>query len=351
MKKKLRLLIGLVAVVTFSPAAMAQQKPQYSQYMINNFLLNPAVTGIEDYTDVRMGVRRQWVGLEGAPETMYVSFHTPINKQTKGTRRGGSARGGALRRRLPTASGGSSRLGNSNRFYRGVAHHGIGGVVHTDKTGPLRRTSLLASYAYHLPVSRKVIVAGGVSSGLILNSVNVMDLRLTNPNDPFLRSGNLNEGLLDLNLGLWAYSQDFFVGVSGAQLIPAQSDFRNSTSLDGPGKLQKHYFFTGGYRIRVSDQFHVIPSVMAKLAQPSPVSVDVNVRAIYADRIWLGASYRHEDAVAALVGINISPFLDFSYSYDATSSNLNRVSVGSHELVVGLKLLNRGRVICPQFMW
>jgi type IX secretion system PorP/SprF family membrane protein len=349
MKNKVLLLMGVVMAATLS-AALAQQKPHYSQYMVNNYLLNPAITGIEDYTDVRMGVRRQWVGMEGAPETMYLSFHTPIGKPSKGTRRGGSARGGTLRRRLPTASGGVSRPGTTNRFYTGVAHHGLGGVIHTDRTGPLRRTSLLASYAYHLPVSRRINVAGGVSTGLIRNSVDIPYLRMVNPSDPAIRN-DLNENLMDLNLGVWAYSQDFFVGLSGAQLIPARSDFRNNLGPDDPGRLQKHYFLTGGYRVRVSDQFHVIPSVMLKMAQPSPISADINVRAIYADRVWLGASYRHQDAFVGLFGLNISPFLDVSYSYDATSSNLNRVSVGSHEIVVGMKLLNRGRVLCPIYLW
>jgi type IX secretion system PorP/SprF family membrane protein len=349
MKKKVLMLVGAALMATFS-TAVAQQKPQYSQYMVNNYLLNPAITGIEDYTDLRMGVRRQWVGLEGAPETMYLSFHTPINKPTKGTRRGGSSRVGGLRRRTPTASGGLSRPGNTNRFYTGFAHHGLGGLIHTDRTGPLRRTSLLASYAYHLPVTRRINVAGGLSTGLIRNSVDIPYLRMVNPSDPAIRA-DLNENLMDMNLGLWVYSQDFFVGMSGAQLIPARSDFRSTASPDGPGKLQKHYFLTGGYRFRVSDQFHVIPSVMAKLAQPSPVSFDVNLRAIYADRVWVGASYRHQDAIVALLGLNINPLLDVSYSYDATSSNLNRVSTGSHEIVLGFKLLNRGRVICPQFLW
>jgi type IX secretion system PorP/SprF family membrane protein len=349
MKNKVLLLMGLVMAATLS-VAVAQQKPQYSQYMINNFLLNPAISGIEDYTDVRMGVRRQWLGMEGAPETMYLSFHTPLNKPTKGTRRGGNARGGTFRRRLPTASGGIARSGNTNRFYTGVAHHGLGGVIHTDRTGPLRRTSLLASYAYHLPVSRSINVAGGVSGGLIRNSVDIPYLRMVNPSDPLIRN-DLNENLMDLNLGIWVYSQEFFVGVSGAQLIPGRSDFRNNLGPGDPGRLQKHYFFTGGYRLRMTDQLHLIPSVMVKMAQPSPLSVDLNVRALYADRIWLGASYRHQDAFVGLFGINVNHFLDVNYSYDATSSNLNRVSAGSHEIVVGMKLLNRGRVLCPRFMW
>ena len=54
MKKLSLLLVVLVGVVT---QAFAQQRPQYSQYMVNNFLLNPALSGIEDYADIRISNR------------------------------------------------------------------------------------------------------------------------------------------------------------------------------------------------------------------------------------------------------------------------------------------------------
>src|SRR6202035_3990251 len=56
----------------------AQQKPQYTQYVFNNYLLNPAVAGIENYTDVKAGYRSQWTGLQGAPVTSYLTIDAPI---------------------------------------------------------------------------------------------------------------------------------------------------------------------------------------------------------------------------------------------------------------------------------
>ncbi|MBF9252982.1 type IX secretion system membrane protein PorP/SprF [Pontibacter sp. 172403-2] len=319
MKKPLILLIAFVAVAV---QALAQQRPQYSQYMLNNYLLNPAITGIEDYADIRVSTRRQWVGLDGAPVTYYVSAHTPLNK--------GAA---------------------SNKFHKELAHHGVGIAFHTDKTGPLRRSGLTGSYAYHLPLTRKINLAAGAAVGLIRNSLSSTELEFTNPNDPLIGSASLNNNQFDLNLGLWLYARNFSVGVSAAQLLEGAGSFRTPEENRAAFGLQRHYFITGSYRLEPTETLDIIPSVMVKLASPSPASIDASVRAIYDDRFWVGASYRHKDALVGMVGVYISPLLDVSYSYDATLSSINRVSAGTHEVVLGFKLLNNRRIICPQWIW
>lgn len=90
---------------------------------------------------------------------------------------------------------------------------------------------------------------------------------------------------------------------------------------------------------------------MLKLADPSPASIDASLRVMYDERFWVGGSYRHNDALVAMVGVYISPLLDLSYSYDFTTSDLNNVSAGTHEVVLGFKLLNNRRIICPQWVW
>ena len=67
-----------MALVAAAGTALAQQRPQYTQYALNNFLTNPAVGGIESYADLRTSYRGQWAGIEGAPETFYVTFHGSI---------------------------------------------------------------------------------------------------------------------------------------------------------------------------------------------------------------------------------------------------------------------------------
>lgn len=318
MKKLYLLLIVLVGVAS---QVTAQQRPQYSQYMVNNYLLNPALSGIEDYADIRVSNRQQWVGLDGAPVTYYVSAHMPLNK-------------GAT----------------STKYAKALAHHGAGVILHTDKTGPLRRTGVTGTYAYHLPVTRTINVSAGAAAGLVRNSISRADLQFTNEAEPLL-TGPLNQNVLDLSLGLWVYSRNFSVGLAGAQLLENAGTFRASENEDISLDLQRHYFLTGSYRFRTVGNIDLIPSFMFKLASPSPASVDVNLRALYDERFWVGASYRHNDALIGMVGVYVSPLLDVSYSYDATTSGLNRVSAGTHEVIVGFKLMNNRRIICPQWVW
>ena len=320
MKKQLILLTILGTL--FMLPVLAQQRPQYSQYMVNNFLLNPALTGIEDYADIRISGRQQWVGLDGAPETYYVSAHTPLNKGASG-----------------------------NKYHRALAHHGVGVILHTDRTGPLRRTGFTGSYAYHLPLTTKLNIAAGASAGIIRNSINGGELDLGNDADPLANGGNLNNSVVDLNLGLWLYSRNFSIGIAGAQLLEDAGSFSAEAENEATFNLQRHYFSTISYRLEPTEELDVIPSIMLKLAQPSPLSVDVNLRVLYDERFWVGASYRHKDALVGRVGVYVSPLLDISYSYDATTSNLNQVSTGTHEVVIGFKLLNNRRILCPQWVW
>ena len=64
-----------------SVAAVAQQRPHYTQYILNNYILNPAISGIENYTDVKISARDQWIGLNGAPRTAYLTIQGPIGKK------------------------------------------------------------------------------------------------------------------------------------------------------------------------------------------------------------------------------------------------------------------------------
>lgn len=321
--RKPYLYLPLLLLLAFAEQVVAQQRPQYSQYMLNNFILNPAITGIEDYADIRISNRRQWVGLDGAPVTYYITAHTPLNKGF-----------------------------GSTQYHKAMAHHGIGAVVHTDKTGPLRRTGASFAYAYHLPLTYSINLSGGASVGIIRNSINANELEFPNGgSDPLVGGSSLNNSVVDLNLGLWLYSRNFSIGVAGAQLLEDAGSFSAAEEERAAMNLQRHYFATASYRFEPTSKIDVIPSVMLKLANPSPASIDVSVRTIYDERFWVGGAYRHNDAIVGMVGVYVSPLLDVAYSYDATTSNLNRVSAGTHEIVIGFKLLNDRRILCPQWIW
>ncbi|ARS34162.1 PorP/SprF family type IX secretion system membrane protein [Pontibacter actiniarum] len=325
----------LVLVIATAPVC-AQQLPQHTQYVQNNFLLNPAVAGIESYVDLRSGYRSQWVGLEGAPSSFYASVHTPLNKHDRNApqrhMRGNNAAAGA----------------NKNNRFHLKPHHGLGAVAQMDKAGLLRTFSLNLSYAYHLPLTSSLNLSGGVTAGLTQYRLKKEDLNLVTPNDPFLAGefGSMNKA--DLGLGLWLYSSNFYVGISGLQLLRSET---SKSEGDPRATLQKHYYATGGIRIRASALVTLTPSVMVKVAENGLSMVDLNTKLTYARRFWVGGSYRHHDALTGTVGIYVNHLLDVSYSQDITTSDLNKVSANSHEVVLGIKLNNPQKVVCPQWIW
>ena len=316
----------------------AQQRPQHTQYIQNSFLLNPGAAGIESYIDVRNSFRTQWLGLEGAPTTYYTSINASLDKNDRNVVPPSKAKS--------NYASSSSSVNKNNRF-NVKPHHGLGAVVQLDKAGLLRTLSANLSYAYHLPITNEINLSGGVAAGLMQYRLNKQDLNMQVSGDPFVAGeiGNMNK--FDLGVGLWMYSRNFYVGLSSMQVLKSETE-----STTGPqSALQNHYYATGGIRLNVANNITVTPSVMVKVAQNGIYMVDVNAKAAYSRLFWVGASYRQGDAVAGMAGVFLNHMLDVSYSYDLTTTDLNRVSANSHEVVVGIKLNNPQKTICPQWVW
>jgi type IX secretion system PorP/SprF family membrane protein len=110
-------------------------------------------------------------------------------------------------------------------------------------------------------------------------------------------------------------------------------------------------FFTAGYKMFLNDDVTILPSVLVKYIHPAPTSVDFNVKAQYRDLMWLGGSYRHKDGFAAMVGLNVSNTFNVGYSYDITTTRINTVSRGTHEILLGFLLNNRYGDWCPRNIW
>ncbi|WP_018341646.1 PorP/SprF family type IX secretion system membrane protein [Cytophaga aurantiaca] len=299
----------------------AQQRPQYTQYMINPFLLNPAVSGTEDYTDIRAGYRKQWTGFDGSPRTMYVSAHGNIGKSLVTHNR------------------------SRNKRY---GFHGVGGVITSDAIGPTTTTTVSAAYSYHMKVSKKIFASLGLMGGFNQFTLDGSKLNAANPSDPLV-NGMSKIGMGDITLGAWVYSDKFYAGASMAQLAPSITFSQTGQKTDY--QLTKHYFIMAGYRIPIGWDFTFIPSFCIKATTPAPMSFDINAKLRYKDFLWAGVSYRNRDAVAAMAGVIINNMFDISYSYDYITSDIHKYTGGSHEIVIGYRLKNKIRERCPSNFW
>jgi type IX secretion system PorP/SprF family membrane protein len=324
----------------FALHSVAQQKPQYTQYVLNNYLLNPALSGIENYADVKLGYRQQWTGLADAPKTSFISAHWALGDKYLWPN--------------PLSfeeNGEDPRSRNYQQYYTASpAHHGIGFSVLSDKAGQLSVSTFNLSYAYHLQLSGRVNLSAGLAAGINHTAINVNALILENSNDPALKNAIERQFKPDLSAGLWVYGPRFYSGLSVQQILPQKLSFTSEESYK-QGKQVPHFFLTGGYKLYVSEDIHVIPSLMLKWVNSVPLSADANVKFAFKDKVWLGGGYRKQDGLNMMAGFNVSHLFNLTYSYDWTASQLGSVNSGSHEIVLGVLLNNVYKVICPQNMW
>jgi type IX secretion system PorP/SprF family membrane protein len=334
MKRLLPLLF--ISVFTFQFAS-AQQKPQYTQYVLNNLLINPAVTGIENYFDVKSGYRSQWTGLQGAPVTSYITGSVPFGSDfVEGD---------------PASLSGGNDANPYGRLFTQTyqaapPHHGLGFIVVSDQAGPISTSNIDLTYAYHLGISSDFNLSVGVEAGYNHTSLNTSMLVLENPLDPAIANGNNSQWKPDLGAGIWGYSSNYYFGISALQLL-SQNLYFSTNNNYSEAKTVPQFFVTGGVKFFLNDDVTLMPSVLVKFISPLPVTYDINAKLAFRSRFWVGVSYRNNDAVAGMLGLNISSLINISYSYDYTTSALNTVSGGTHEIVIGIMLGNRNHLVSP----
>lgn len=325
----------------------SQVKPFYSQYVLNNYILNPAVAGIENYTDVKLSYRNQWTGIEGAPVTTYFSIHGPIGKSDYKT--------SATSFELPGENPRGRKF--SDNYTAPNAHHGIGITALNDKTGFMNRWSAYGSYAYHQPLSVSTSLSAGINMGvtglnLDRSKLNFADLDANDPAIGFI-NGDMKMIKPELGAGLWLYGADYFAGIAVQNILLGNVKF-NAGDKNG-NYFSPNYFLTGGYRFFVTDEVSALPSVMIQYLQPQLYGLHCNVKLQYLDKLWVGGGYQFSDLLtgySAMAGFNVSNAFNVSYAYENTIGSQYKIfTKNTHEIVLGFLLGNQYGDFCPRNIW
>ena len=311
-----------IFLITSTIVLLGQQQEHYSMYMQNNFLVNPAEGGTDDFTDLKLGYRTQWVGFGGGPRTSFLSVHTPVGKNNP-----------------------------SNENVMPLAFHGVGGAVIADDIGPFRILTAKLAYAYHLPVNRSLILSIGTFIGIKQFELNENDLNFSSDassTDPFANS--FQKSITpDMSLGLWGYSKKYYFGIASFQLLNSKVSLYENSQANS--SLAAHHWVTGGYKVPIDSNWFLVPSVVLKYVKDTPLTFDLNAKLRYQDKYWLGASYRKEDALVLLAGVTIKKTVDLAYSYDVTQTKIKLFSSGSHEIVLGWRLPAHETKPAPAQFW
>lgn len=325
--RSVKIVFELIFIGVISSVVNAQQIPQYSQYMKNPYLVNPGAAGQQNYIDVTAGGRLQWLGFSNAPATMYVFASSVLGPKRSKYNPSVKVNYGAVR--------------NPQAIYNAQRKHALGGSMIVDQYGAFQYIKATATYAFHLPVTDKMYLSFGANLGFsnrsflksraqTLSSMTGVGSDVSY--DTYASQGDLN--MLDIGVGLYLYSNNLYVGITGDQLTKDFIRFGNGSNIDP----RMHFNLVAGYKFALSNSMTLTPSVLAKYIKPSPLSIEGSLMFEWNERVWYGASYRYQDAVVAFVGMNITSRLKFGYSFDFSTSRFNKHSFGGHELNIGLML-------------
>ncbi len=284
---------ALLSLLLFE--AKAQQLPQYSQYLINEYVLNPVIGGTKNYYETKTNHRFQWVGITDAPRTFILSMHGPLKAENMG----------------------------------------VGGYLFTDVTGPTSRVGAYGSYAYHIQLNETMKLSMGLFGGIVQYNIDGSKITLVDKTDPLGSMGIESVIIPDAGFGLYWYTEDYYLGASVPQLLQNKLKLSDTTNLTG--KLNSHYYVMGGYKFKIGSDFEIEPSFLMKMVIPVPMQFDISSKLVYQKTAWVGASYRTFDSMSALVGYSFDEKVLFGYSYDFTLSDLKNYSSGTHEFMLGIR--------------
>jgi type IX secretion system PorP/SprF family membrane protein len=311
-----RLILLFTVFILATVAVKAQQVPLYSQYMENKYLINPAYAGSQGYTAYNLTARQQWLGFENAnaPMTQAIAAETRV---------------------LQTSYLAKTRLIRSRtRRKRPSGRVGLGGYIFNDRNGIINRTGIQGTYAYHLPLGEGQL-SFGISGTLYQFSIDKDNLILTHQTDQLIDGRENTMFVPDASAGVYYMYQNFYAGFSSMNLFQSVLKFGSDQSYSNY-QLERYHYLMTGYRHNLGEGFEIEPSFLLRTSERFNVQADINVKGYYQNDYWLGFSYRTGSAIISMVGVTIGK-LYFGYAYDYSLKEVQRLTYGSHEILIGVK--------------
>ncbi|ALL07143.1 hypothetical protein AQ505_17610 [Pedobacter sp. PACM 27299] len=325
-KKLITVFIGLYCLQIGK--TNAQQNIQFTQYIFNSLSVNPAYAGYKEEWFVQLGLRAQWLGMEGAPQTATASIDGILDPQDR--------------------------------------KMGVGFQITTDKIGAQSSTSATLNYAFRLQLNGEDTqrLSFGLGIGAAQYSLKGGLLTTIQPGDEALPVGNQSDIVPDLRLGIFYNSDYWYLGLSALDIFSGPDKRRDQSSSLNIIR-SRHAYMMGGALINVSPELRIRPSLLIKEDFRGPTSADFNTMLIINDKVWIGGSIRtgfnlwkkptsgmslsKENSLSGIIQFFVNERFRIGYSYDQVTSALGSSQNGSHEITMGLAF---GKVprsfICPR---
>jgi type IX secretion system PorP/SprF family membrane protein len=300
-----KIVYSLLLLVSLS--VHAQQEPQYTQYMYNPSVINPAYAGSLGYGSLFSLYRTQWIGLEGAPKTMNLSYHQPLE--------------------------------NTNL--------GLGGNIVHDAIGPSTTTNFAVDISYTIDFENESRLAFGIKAAGQLLNIDYTKLNHYNPSDVSFSNNINNQFSPNIGVGLFYYNDTGYLGLSVPMLL--QTKIYDEFAYSDANRRQ-HFYLSGGKVFDLSYDLKFKPAFVVKMVSGAPLQVDLTANFLFAEKFTVGLAYRWSAALSALVGFKVNDRLSIGYGYDRETTRLANFNSGSHELFLQFDIFKiNQRIETPRF--
>lgn len=291
----------------------AQHEVFSRQYFLNNYLVNPAVGGVNDYMDARLSYSRQWSSIENSPKSLLFSFHTNLAREKDQV-----LRYSYIDRKYMVSKG---RYYNDRRI-----KHGVGVKAIHDKVNVFTYTDVTLSYACHVPLTSYFTLSAGLGAGFSLASMDLGTHQVGDETDPLYHNGSRQEVVPLVEAGVWFYSTGPYIGGSFSRYM--------KDPYDEGGKIRyNNIYAVAGWQLYF-DRFSLVPSVMYRNNGYSDAAIDINAMLWYADVVWIGGSLRDMKNASLHAGVLVANMFELNYTYDINASQWG----ASHEVGIAVRI-------------
>ena len=290
--------IILILSILLSVSVFAQQEPLFTQYYVNDMVINPAISGSKTYNPLTIQTRQQWLGFEGAPLSSNISYHGALNNRSA-----------------------------------------MGGYLMFDKATPAMQANLHLNYAYHIPLNYdKINLSFGLGAKLKYYNLDFNPEDLPPGVDPAYSASAFDNTSGDASAGTYLYGRNFYFGFAAVNLF--QTTFNTSVG-NSPvdNNAFRNYYFMGAYRFDIiNNDWQLEPSFLYRKMVLHNKVMDLTSRIFYLKDTWVGLTYRTDQTLAIGMGFAKNK-MHFSYSYDHSfAGEIMQYTFGTHEIGVAFRI-------------
>lgn len=287
MKISLKHILAISLLLLLSSKILSQQTPDYTQYLNNTQLFNPAYVGSKDYLSMIISSRLQWINIDGGPVTHNIAAHKNLKKWPLG----------------------------------------LGASFTVDRLGPVEQNNINIDASYTIRPNENSKLAFGLKLGAEFLTVNFGKGTAVDPNDPLLDTSLESKFTPTLGAGAYWYGQNWYLGLSTMNLLHARH-------FDGEITDRPHYYFLAGYVMPINRMLKFKPALLTKVVSGAPLSINASANFLYDEIFSFGLSYNNGQSLSAIIGSDLGSVFSISYSFDYSLKSLNQFSGSTHEIAL-----------------